>query len=571
MIRIALCVSAVATILFLWWPAEVHESLRPLEWLCLFAFSLMVLFLKSPPDRDVHLPEAGEAPPMIQSGFRWSMIFFLSLCLSAVFGVDSYRSAETIAGLAAAAIFGAALSQLQRFVSPEPLKLLFLVMALALSVAGFYQYAVSFPAMMVQTSSWMDLGTDDVRSAIHRIAFGRIFSRFALPSSFACVCLAAIPLVHHRIRIGSRPMTFAVLLSILVAALVLTRSYAALALFCVYLAVDAWMRYPPSSRRWIAVACVTGLILVTVFLRPSSLWTMASADNPIRLRAANWSAALSEFRSAPFLGVGPGNFGLLFASHSSGMTKTRYAHGIHMTVLAETGCVGFLAFLALAGWFVSVLYRHRHARTHWVFSLGMMSLYALVDMVFEFPSLLFLFFFLLGLTFPASSPPARPVKIAVGSISSIGLVFCLVLSQAYGYYAAGMELLGQSSVFHPARAELKAASEQFRRAAVWWPQPAFLAANGQAGLALFRQTRDRFYVQMAHESFSDAVRRSPSASDFRSGLGETLLLMGDTPQAASQFREAARLDPRGPHLERYLRLVLESSVRGSGDDRTESF
>jgi O-antigen ligase len=87
-------------------------------------------------------------------------------------------------------------------------------------------------------------------------------------------------------------------------------------------------------------------------------------------RIAHWVAALRMWEMQPWLGVGPGNYAVVYASVALPRwdDPLGHAHNIYLNVLAETGIVGLLAFgfmwLALGGWVVRQALRPRDPFAH---------------------------------------------------------------------------------------------------------------------------------------------------------------------------------------------------------------
>jgi O-antigen ligase len=109
--------------------------------------------------------------------------------------------------------------------------------------------------------------------------------------------------------------------------------------------------------RWAAVAIVAAAVIVLVAFQlvPAKLDTALRqkqhvGELNVESRLAAWKVALAEFRSAPLLGVGPGNyegrypeFGLPVGSRNGGIATT---HNAFLNVLAELGGPGLALFLA---------------------------------------------------------------------------------------------------------------------------------------------------------------------------------------------------------------------------------
>ncbi|OGH63713.1 MAG: hypothetical protein A3I06_07805 [Candidatus Lindowbacteria bacterium RIFCSPLOWO2_02_FULL_62_12] len=425
-------------------------------------------------------------------------------------------------------------------------------MAAALGLYGLYQYVYLLPELVASPEAWSGLSKDELFPVLTRMAGGRVFSRFALPSTFSCVLLAAVPFLDHRIRHSETLWPWSLLLLLTTLNLILARSFAAVLLFCLYWWADAWIRHP--AARWkVSAPAAAACVLAIFLLRPESLLDVSAPANPIVLRWANWKVAVHEWMSAPWFGVGPGNFSLLFPAYTSGLTETRYAHGFHMTILAETGLAGLATAVALlaylAGWI-----RRAGPSTPALASLALVLAYSLVDIVFELPSLSFLFFLLLGLTIPAPVEPGRSVRRAMAAFAAAGVAFSLVLYFADGYYEQGMNALTST---RSSRQTYQAAGRHFERAGRLWPAARVDAARGQGELALARVEHNLHRLNAALHHLTNAVAKSPATVNYRVALAETLLEMGDPARALIHFKEAARLDPRGPHAGRYTKILLD--------------
>jgi O-antigen ligase len=110
-------------------------------------------------------------------------------------------------------------------------------------------------------------------------------------------------------------------------------------------------------------------------------------------RVAHWVAAVRMWESAPWLGVGPGNYEAVYPSVRLPQWEEPlgHAHNIYLNVLGESGLVGTVAFLAFWGVTVAWLTRRRRAalaaRDGWggalaVGALGMLA-YLAVHSIFD--------------------------------------------------------------------------------------------------------------------------------------------------------------------------------------------
>jgi O-antigen ligase len=68
-------------------------------------------------------------------------------------------------------------------------------------------------------------------------------------------------------------------------------------------------------------------------------------------RVAHWAAALRMWERAPWLGVGPGNYAAVYPEVRELRWEEAlgHAHNVYLNVLAESGLIGFAAFLLLWG------------------------------------------------------------------------------------------------------------------------------------------------------------------------------------------------------------------------------
>ena len=140
------------------------------------------------------------------------------------------------------------------------------------------------------------------------------------------------------------------------------------------------------GRGWVRRGAVTAVVVLGVFSVGAGLRTVDSdrsgafalsipnADyvttfhlqRPgVQSRLAAWRAGLEGFAERPWLGWGPGNFGVVFGRFASGygaVTEPHdQAHGQLVEVAATTGVAGVAAYLALWLWVFLVIWRAARA------------------------------------------------------------------------------------------------------------------------------------------------------------------------------------------------------------------
>jgi putative inorganic carbon (HCO3(-)) transporter len=134
-------------------------------------------------------------------------------------------------------------------------------------------------------------------------------------------------------------------------AMVLTQSRGGLLAYVAVLVMSAYYLAPDrkARRRWIAAILITcfvgGILIGLVFTR------LAGVDQFTEItRLGIWAGAGLIFLSHPIAGIGYGNFKTVLTETirvPEGFMLD--AHNLYMELLAETGILGFFAFLVLAG------------------------------------------------------------------------------------------------------------------------------------------------------------------------------------------------------------------------------
>lgn len=142
------------------------------------------------------------------------------------------------------------------------------------------------------------------------------------------------------------------------------------------------------SRQAMMLGVGGGLLLLFIFLLGSALPSWIPAPVAARLqeipayfgltdvlsqpvtdenfavieRLAHWVAAVRMWESAPWMGVGPGNFNTVYplVNLPRWEEPLGHAHNIYLNTLAESGLIGFTAYVGL--WIVVILWLWRQRR-----------------------------------------------------------------------------------------------------------------------------------------------------------------------------------------------------------------
>jgi len=180
-----------------------------------------------------------------------------------------------------------------------------------------------------------------------RVASGRIFAIFSLPTLYAMVCgLLLIFIVHFFFRARGRVRLFWAALFLLGAFnLVLTQSFGGILFF-----TAGVLFYLFASRIFKAryLAPLLMVLAFVLFVVTALRFSEARELSPLTLRLANWDQAGRVLAAAPVLGTGLGNYETAVPPHvRPGEPESIYAHNFFLHMAAETGLPLFVLLLVL--------------------------------------------------------------------------------------------------------------------------------------------------------------------------------------------------------------------------------
>ncbi len=212
-------------------------------------------------------------------------------------------------------------------------------LAIAFSVIGFVEYATKTIILNPKLVVTNDLHT---YFTVNSVFFDPdIFGRFL---ALAMILIAGLLLYQRdwREQLGA-----SVVLAILWAGLVLTLSRSSLAALLLGLGVLAALRWKP-SRALVVGAAVVALGGAVVALSPKTFGLNQGINGASSGRGGLVSGGLSLFADRPVWGFGSGSFVSEYRAHHHGTSATLAAsHTIPVTIAAEQGLIGEVAYLAL--------------------------------------------------------------------------------------------------------------------------------------------------------------------------------------------------------------------------------
>lgn len=179
-----------------------------------------------------------------------------------------------------------------------------------------------------------------------RIQYVGIFND---PNDLGLLFAATLPMAMFlgRRGVGAMRLVWLGAAALLLYGILLTNSRGAMLAVLVVAGCYVWY------KRGIAVAGVLGIIGLTVMkLLSSRMDELDAGEESAAGRVDAWYAGLEMFRDNPIFGVGAGNF-----TEYNELT----AHNSFVLVIAETGFVGFVLWLAFVGygfWMMLTIVRH---------------------------------------------------------------------------------------------------------------------------------------------------------------------------------------------------------------------
>ena len=215
--------------------------------------------------------------------------------------------------------------------------------ALIVFTYGILQKFLIFPWILAQA----DWDRSPYSLALRaKVASGRIFAIFPLPTLYAMVCgILLIAIIHYFFKAIGWPKVFWAVLFLLGAGnLFLTQSFGGIIFFTAgalfYLFFSGIFKIKYLAPLLMAAALLFSLVVALRFSEASGL-------QPAKLRFANWLQAGRVIGSAPLLGVGLGNYETAVPAHVlQGEPASIYAHNFFLQMAAEIGVPWFF-FIAL--------------------------------------------------------------------------------------------------------------------------------------------------------------------------------------------------------------------------------
>jgi hypothetical protein len=263
-----------------------------------------------------------------------------------------------------------------------------------------------------------------------------------------------------------------------------------------------------------------------------------------------WSAAVDEWRSAPFAGQGSGSFESWWAQHGSISYFVRDAHSLYAETAGELGIVGLALLLGFLGWGVAIaVTRVRRADDDGAAAIaalgGALGGYAVgagIDWMWELTIVSLVGMVVLGLLVGPATVPLQEARSAPRSRFTLGVA--VVVTGWLVLCAEAMPLLAdqqlRASQQAAARGDSAAAIDHARTARKLEPW----ASSPYLQLALAAEQAGD--LAAARDWIDGAIHRDPE--NWRPWLVAARIAteQGDIAAARRALRHAAARNPRSP-------------------------
>lgn len=277
------------------------------------------------------------------------LLFLLIAILSTIFSLNQGESLPVLVQLISYLLFYFLIvNHLSWSKIPRALAV-FLTAGFLLSLYAIYQYRFALPLLYQRLDTITALGPGEIEEIKGRIASHRVFSTFALPSSFAGYLALVIPLgiglFISRSSLQERILLGIVVLTMLWA-LFLTFSLGGI--LSLVLALLFILLILSKKTKWFIPT-----ILILLLLLGIASFHSGSLHSKMTLRLYNWRSTIEIVKDHPFLGTGIGTFATIYPRYKFPQAnEVHYAHNWYLQVASEMGILGLGALFWLLATFI---------------------------------------------------------------------------------------------------------------------------------------------------------------------------------------------------------------------------
>lgn len=383
-------------------------------------------------------------------------------------------------------------------------------------------------------------------NALARLASGRAFASFVLPSHLGVVLATALPLLISGIRRSAAGVVSFVGCALCVVGLLLTQSPVG-----IVLAIGVSLTVLAGRRRWPALtaAAVLACGMVAAFVVRPDL----TALDPVRLRLDNWRTAVWVWSTSPVAGVGVGGYGQASQAVPFDVgNHPAHAHSLPLEWAAELGAIGILAVVIGVLALATLVRRLWHDQRALAASIMVVPIHNLVDFSLYTSGVALVWALLVGwglatVRRPVSRPTGRWLRLAAfaGTAAMVGVTTLHATSVVVQRSAAA-----QAHSWQRFDGMVRA-----HRLAPWRLDPVTAAAI--EGL----ESGDSPTVAAAARLLDSSRAMRPASASLASLASRLAALQGHAPRAVSEAWAAAHAQPfvhaHGEHLEALVGRLMD--------------
>jgi len=439
--------------------------------------------------------------------------------------------------------------------------------AVIASLYGVYQYIFGFERLGIFLAENKDRlpNYPQLQDILFR---KRVYATFVSPDMLGGYLLMVMPIslglaVKSR---GRARLLYAVIIAVLLTVLILTRSIGALLTAALsslaFLALQR--RFAPRQENgknrlgvfFLALVVIAFLLITSA--RLGVLFDPKNPHNPAKQRLDYWRSALGVIKDFPALGVGLGNFGIIYPKYKlPDAGEVFFAHNGFLQIWTEAGGIGVLTFLIILVIFMRSGFAALKKRSGDAIALGVFVggiaflLHNLIDYDLSIYQVSFHWWVIAGLMCALLREGAEECNVGHIPTGPMAMAFKIAVS-ALVIAAASFMAINFLSYLHYRKAyayvegkEDSAAASEIRYAIALNPQADgyhfFLAKLLERSLK--RQNRDVRVVSEVISEHVRAMRLSPYYSFYYASLARFYLSCGKPSAAIALIRQALRLYP----------------------------
>lgn len=163
----------------------------------------------------------------------------------------------------------------------------------------------------------------------------------------------------------------------------------------------------------LAVCLIGGILAVNIPMVKVRVQSIAHYQSSSDDRISLWTSAWHMFQDYPVLGIGPGNFPVVYASNyilpQAKEPNLVHAHNNFIHMLAEMGIIGEIAFVYMFGYILfAMYYRYRlNPQDTWTIAAFIITISLLTQGLTEYnfgnSNVIRMYWFMMGLTYAAEN------------------------------------------------------------------------------------------------------------------------------------------------------------------------